>query len=189
MKFVISVLLFTFALSEKYNLESLEKGKRGDDFRVWVYFNDKSFTQKIHISNEALERRKKHSIQSDNLKQDRLISKLEKEIISLKDHKCHSCGQDIHDEKQISILRDKEEQLGDARNTVITNTTQQAEWQQVIDELGELGQMPVTHYNTLQEALEHQNTLNNLNSEATRIQSETDTYRVSPTTVRRCPMA
>jgi len=50
LKVIISFLLFTFALSEKYNLESLEKGKRGDDFRVWVYFNDKSFTQKIHIS-------------------------------------------------------------------------------------------------------------------------------------------
>lgn len=37
--------------------------------------------------------------------------------------------------------------------------------------------MPVTHYNKLQEALEHQNTLNNLNGEITRIQSETDTYQ------------
>ncbi len=82
MKVVISFLLFTFALSEKYNLESLEKGKRGDDFRVWVYFNDKSFTQKIHISNEALERRKKHSIQSDNLWYDYKVSELYKYHIS-----------------------------------------------------------------------------------------------------------
>ena len=126
----------------------------------------------------------KSSIEADNRKHDKLINKLEQEVISLKEHKCHTCGQDIHDEKQISILKDKEEQLGDARNTVITNTTQQAEWQQAIDELGELGQMPVTHYNKLQEALEHQNTLNNLNSEATRIQSETDTYQEQIDTLR-----
>jgi len=126
----------------------------------------------------------KSSIEADNRKHDKLINKLEQEVISLKDHKCHTCGQDIHDEKQISILKDKEEQLGDARNTVITNTTQQTEWQQAIDELGELGQMPVTHYNKLQEALEHQNTLNNLNGEVTRIQSETDTYQEQVDTLR-----
>jgi len=126
----------------------------------------------------------KSSIQSDNLKQDRLISKLEKEIISLKDHKCHSCGQDIHDEKQTSILSDKEEQLGEARNHVLSNDKKQQEWQQAIDELGELGHMPVTHYNTLQEALEHQNTLTNLQTDVQRKQTENDTYQEQIDTLR-----
>ena len=103
------------------------------------------------------------SIEVDNRKQNQLIQKLEKEVVSLKDHKCHSCGQDIHDEKQTSILRDKEEQLGEVRSHMLSNVDQQKEWQQAIDELGELGHMPVTHYNKLQEALEHQNKiLNNL---------------------------
>jgi len=124
------------------------------------------------------------SIETDNRKQDQLIGKLEKEIVSLKDHKCHSCGQDIHDEKQVSILRDKEDQLGEARNQVLSNVDQQKEWQQAIDELGELGQMPVTHYNTLQQALEHQNTLNNLKTEVTRIQSDNDTYQEQIDTLR-----
>ena len=126
----------------------------------------------------------KSSIQSDNLKQDRLIGKLEKEIISLKDHKCHSCGQDIHDEKQTSILLDKEEQLGEARNHVLANNEKQQEWQQAIDDLGELGHMPVTHYNTLQEALEHQNTLNNLQTDVERKQTEDDTYQEQIDTLR-----
>ncbi len=126
----------------------------------------------------------KSSIQSDNLKQDRLIGKLEKEIISLKDHKCHSCGQDIHDEKQTSILSDKEEQLGEARNHVLANNEKQQEWQQAIDDLGELGHMPVTHYNTLQEALEHQNTLNNLQTDVERKQTEDDTYQEQIDTLR-----
>ena len=66
----------------------------------------------------------------------------------------------------------------------MTNTEQQAEWQQAIDELGELGQMPVTHYNTLQEALEHQNTLNNLNTEVNRTEGEIDTYQEQIDTLR-----
>ena len=81
-------------------------------------------------------------------------------------------------------MRSKEEQLGDARSTVMANTTQQTEWQQAIDELGELGQMPVTHYNKLQEALEHQNTLNNLKTEVKRKQTDTDTYQEQIDTLR-----
>ncbi len=126
----------------------------------------------------------KSNIEADNRKQDRSIAKLEEEIVLLKDHKCHSCGQDLHDEKQETILRDKEEQLGEARNQILTNTDQQKEWQQVLDELGELGQMPVTHYNTLQEALEHQNTLNNLETEVQRKQTDPDTYQEQIDTLR-----
>ena len=128
------------------------------------------------------------SIESDNRKQDQLITKLEKEIELLKDHKCHSCGQDLHDEKQITILRDREEQLGEAHNQVLKNTEQQKEWKQAIDELGELGQMPVTHYNKLQEALEHQNTLNNLKTDVIRIQGEADTYQEQIDTLRETGM-
>jgi len=128
------------------------------------------------------------SIEVDNRKQNQLIQKLEKEVVSLKDHKCHSCGQDIHDEKQTSILRDKEEQLGEVRSHMLSNVDQQKEWQQAIDELGELGHMPVTHYNTLQEALEHQNTLNNLKGEVKRIQGDTDTYQEQIDTLRETGM-
>ena len=44
--------------------------------------------------------------------------------------------------------------------------------------------MPVTHYNTLQEALEHQNTLNNLETEVQRKQTDPDTYQEQIDTLR-----
>ena len=124
------------------------------------------------------------NIAQDNAKQDRLVDKLEQEIELLKEHKCHACGQEIHDDKQEKILANKEDQLGEARSQTLENDKQHAEWQQVLDELGELGQIPVTHYNTLQEALEHQNTLNNLQAEAERIANETDTYQEQVETLK-----
>ena len=48
--------------------------------------------------------------------------------------------------------------------------------------------MPVTHYNTLQQALEHQNTLNNLKTEITRIQNNTDAYQEQIDTLRETGM-
>ena len=50
------------------------------------------------------------NINADGIKQERLVEKLEKEITLLQDHKCHACGQDIHDDKQEKILASKEEQ-------------------------------------------------------------------------------
>ncbi len=117
------------------------------------------------------------SISQSDIKQQRLISKLESEIELLEDHKCHSCGQDLHDEKQEEILKSKEAQKKDAAMQMLANGTQEQEWQEVLSELGDLGQMPNTHYNTLQEALEHQNTVSNLQAEITRTQNENDTYQ------------
>ena len=117
------------------------------------------------------------NIKQDNTKQDRLVNKLEQEIVLLKEHKCYACGQEMHDDKQIQVLADKEDQLGEARTQIFENDKQWDEWEQVLTELGELGQIPVTHYNTLQEALEHQNTLSNLKSESERIANDTDMYQ------------
>lgn len=117
------------------------------------------------------------SISQDDIKQQRLISKLEKEIELLEDHKCHSCGQDLHDSKQEEILKSKEAQKKDAAMQMLSNDGQEQEWQEVLAELGELGQMPSTHYNTLQEALEHQNTVSNLQADVVRTHNETDTYQ------------
>ena len=74
--------------------------------------------------------------------------------------------------------------MGEARSHILANTYLQKVLQQFLDELGELGQMPVTHYNTLQEALEHQNTLNNLETEVKRKQTDTDTYQEQIDTLR-----
>ena len=40
------------------------------------------------------------NIEADNTKQEKTISKLDNEILLLKEHKCHTCGQDLHDQQQ-----------------------------------------------------------------------------------------
>jgi len=117
------------------------------------------------------------SIQSDNTKQQKLIDKLNKEINLLKDHKCHACGQELHDEKQETILNEKQELLSESQKQVKTNHEQEKEWYDAITQLGELGQIPVTHYNTEAEAHKHNMQLENLRSQIQTKQSESDTYQ------------
>ena len=45
------------------------------------------------------------SIEADDSKQEKTISKLDNEIKLLEEHKCHTCGQELHDEKQAEILK------------------------------------------------------------------------------------
>jgi len=116
------------------------------------------------------------NIVRESKKYDKTVNKLEKEIELLKDHKCHACGQDLHDDSQEQILRNKEEQLGEARSNLLDNQAQQKEHNDVIANIGTLGQMPVTHYNTLAEALQHQNTLTTLRAEVTKLQDSVDPY-------------
>ena len=104
-----------------------------------------------------------------------LIDKTLKEIAMLKDHKCHACGQDLHDSKQETILKVKE--------TLITDTEVElqeikAEHDTAVEGKGNitLGDKPKTFYPTLEEALNHKHTLDNLNEKLTTRALETNPY-------------
>ena len=65
--------------------------------------------------------------------------------------------------------------MSDAQQQVKTNHEQEKEWFDAISELGELGQIPVTHYNTEAEAHKHNTELENLRSQVDAKSSEVDT--------------
>ena len=117
------------------------------------------------------------NIRLDNTKQEKLITKLDKELALLEDHKCHACGQEIHDTKQEEILSNKQSLRKEASEQMAVNALEEQEWADALESLGELGQMPVTHYNTETEAHKHNMELENLRSQVTNKQNESDTYQ------------
>ena len=134
--------------------EYLEKKKRLDEANKWI-----------------------SSITLDNAKQEKLIEKLNKEIALLKEHKCYACGQDMHDSKQEEILRSKEDQMGEARTQILENTSQLNEHNAIVAEVGELGPIPATIYNTEKEAYQHHSQVESLRKEYDTKQLESDTYQ------------
>lgn len=102
------------------------------------------------------------NIEADDAKQEKLIEKLDNEIVLLKEHKCHTCGQDLHDKKQEEILNAKEEQKQEAAAQILANSTQLQEHQTVIADIGELEGCPPTQYDTLEQALQHRSTVEGL---------------------------
>ena len=62
---ILYPLLISFIFSQKIDLNALELAKRGNDYRVWIYFKDKAGSEKINATQEAHQRRLKHGSRID----------------------------------------------------------------------------------------------------------------------------
>jgi DNA repair exonuclease SbcCD ATPase subunit len=98
----------------------------------------------------------------DESREKKEVEKLQTEIVSLENHTCHSCGQGFHDEKQIILLEKKRKALEQAIIQVNVASGQLAEHTTSLKALGELGTCPIVNYDSLEEALNHKNTLSGL---------------------------
>jgi DNA repair exonuclease SbcCD ATPase subunit len=116
------------------------------------------------------------SIDADDIKQNKLVDKLDAELKLLQDHKCHACGQDIHDSKQEEIIKSKQAQKQEAALQLLANDTQRMEHTDVLTEIGELEGCPPTQYDNLEEALNHKNTLTSLEKELEKKLLELNPY-------------
>jgi DNA repair exonuclease SbcCD ATPase subunit len=115
-------------------------------------------------------------IDQDDAKLNRDRVKLERDIATLREHRCHACGQELHDSKQDQILQEKTQNLQEISLQLLTNDTQRIEHLNEIDDLGELGAAPVVFYDSLEQALNHRNSLDSLRRDLTNRQGESDPY-------------
>jgi len=90
------------------------------------------------------------------------LDKLERELTTLADHKCHSCGQDIHDVKHDEMMTAKVKQVEESQGHLKTHSEELSELNEAISLIGELGACPSVIYDNLEQALNHKNTLSGL---------------------------
>ena len=116
------------------------------------------------------------NIEADDAKQEKLIEKLDSEIVLLKEHKCYACGQELHDSKQDEILNSKEELKREAEQHILANNTQLQEHKTVIADIGELEGCPPTQYDTLEQALQHRSTVEGLEKDLQTKKDDVNPY-------------
>ena len=109
-------------------------------------------------------------------KEQRTLEKLEKELVLLTEHKCHSCGQDIHDVKHESMMTTKAQQVQDSQTAVGELSTELTALTDSIVLIGELGNCPKVHYANIEEALDHKNTVSGLEKDLAVKDAETNPY-------------
>ena len=109
-------------------------------------------------------------------KEQRNLEKLENELVSLAEHKCHSCGQEVHDEKYEIMMAGKVKQVTESRDNVIAQEKELGDLKEALDMLGVLGTCPEVIYDSLEQALNHKNTLSGLEREITIKTAEENPY-------------
>jgi DNA repair exonuclease SbcCD ATPase subunit len=132
----------------------------------------------FHTKKKAIDEANRYirQLDSDDAKQQKLLDKLKTEIAALDNHQCHSCGQTLHDSKQDELKKAKEELLQETALQMLANDTQRQEHQDTLKTLGESGAAPVVFYDTLEDALNHRNSLAALRTNLDTRSNEIDPY-------------
>ena len=109
-------------------------------------------------------------------KEQKVLEKLERELTSLAEHKCHSCGQEIHDSKHETMVAGKNAQVHESKESINEHLDELATLNEALGLLGTLGDCPKVHYASLEEALSHKSTLDGLEKDLTIKIAEENPY-------------
>jgi DNA repair exonuclease SbcCD ATPase subunit len=109
-------------------------------------------------------------------REEKLAAKLSKEIETLANHECHTCGQAFHDSKHEQVMAAKQSDLEVARESSSEYSTLLSELEAAHTSLGTLGKPPKMFYDKESDAIQHQATLTNLEKQIAAKQTETDPY-------------
>jgi DNA repair exonuclease SbcCD ATPase subunit len=132
----------------------------------------------FHVKKKALDDATRYirQIDADDAKLKKLLDKLKTEIEALDAHKCHSCGQDLHDDKQDELKQAKQTLVQETALQLLANDTQRMEHTDTIVEIGVLGTAPTVFYDSLEQALNHRNTVETLRKDLVSRQADVDPY-------------
>lgn len=120
--------------------------------------------------------KEKATLETAIIQADKTVSKYKKEIEKLLDNKCPACEQDLQDHKHQEMQVLAQKNLDDA-NIYFKNISNN--YQQIVQELEQIGDIngrPNTFYDTVEEALKHQNNLSSLEDALSKRQQEIDPY-------------
>jgi DNA repair exonuclease SbcCD ATPase subunit len=131
-----------------------------------------------HVRKKAIDEANRwiRQIDADDAKLQKQKAQIEKDLTQIASHKCFACGTDIHDNSLDTVKAQREKTLQELALQLLTNDSQRSEHQDRLKELGDLGTAPTVFYDSLEQALNHKNTVDTLNKDLVTRSSESDPY-------------
>ena len=108
---------------------------------------------------------------------ERSVKKYDDELAKLKDKKCHACEQELHDHKHEEMSTNAVQHLNEAMKYFDKVSVDRNKIQTEINAIGEVNTRPNTYYDTVEQALKHQNNLKTLETQLTVKAGESDPYQ------------
>jgi DNA repair exonuclease SbcCD ATPase subunit len=108
---------------------------------------------------------------------ERSVKKYAGELAKLQDKKCHACEQDLHDHKHEEMSNEANKHIEEASTYYEKVSADLDKIRAEIDSIGLVNNRPNTYYDTIEQALKHQNNLKTLETQFTIKTGETDPYQ------------
>ena len=105
------------------------------------------------------------------------VAKYTKELESLANKTCHACEQALHDHKHEEMTTTAQGHLNEANKYLSKVTADLAKINKELVNIGDINGRPQTYYDSLEQALKHQNTIQTLETQLTVKAGETDPYQ------------
>jgi len=121
--------------------------------------------------------KEKATLETAVIQADKQVKKYEKELEQLKNKTCHACEQELHTHKHEEMTATAEKNLADAVTYLQGVGDSYATVVQELEQIGDINGRPTTYYETIEEALKHQNNLASLETALANRQKETDPYQ------------
>ena len=121
--------------------------------------------------------KEKATLESATAQAERSVKKYASELAALDGKKCHACEQDLHDHKHEELTTKAKEHLDEAQKYSDKVTADLAKITKEIEAIGDITDRPETYYDTVEEALKHQNNLKTLETNLIIKADEKDPYQ------------
>jgi DNA repair exonuclease SbcCD ATPase subunit len=121
--------------------------------------------------------KEKATLETALIQADRSVTKYTNEVTQLKNKTCPSCEQGLHTHKHEEMSGVAEKNLQDAETYLQTISESYTAVVGELEGIGDINGRPKTYYDTVEEALKHQNNLASLEAGLSTRQQEVDPYQ------------
>ena len=121
--------------------------------------------------------KEKATLESAIIQAERTVKKYTTELTTLDNKTCHACEQQLHDHKHEEMTAFANKNLKEATTYFNKVTADLAKINKELNAIGDINGRPKTYYDTLEEALKHQNNLTTLESQLVKRAEEIDPYQ------------
>ena len=115
-------------------------------------------------------------INTDDVKLQKQVDQIKKDLTQINSHKCFACGTEIHDSSLDNVKAQREKSLQELALQLLTNSSQLMEHEDRLSSLGAIGSAPVVFYDNLEQALNHKNTVDTLRKDLAARSADADPY-------------
>ena len=120
---------------------------------------------------------KEKAYHEDSLtKAESTVERTEADLQFAEQQKCPTCEQELRGDKHTHLVDKLKIQLTESTDYVTKLKTDLAKIQEGIEEVGDLGQIPDTYYDTMDEAYNHKSSLQDLKRQLQQTERKEDTY-------------